>query len=471
MERVSPRIRYRFADFTLSRTRRVLLREGREVPLIPRYLDLLLLLVERREEALHKREILDRVWSEVIVSDGALSQAVRTLRRTLHEEGSGRDFIRTVSRHGYQFVCPVVEEPESEEGQGSTSGEGSQGLPGRAEPDAGSGAPDSRAGPLERLLAPASTDEERREAAETLHDLGTEEALRRVAGRPGSAQAWAYLRDTRWDVPGAGRVPLSAAPLRWAAWSGLAALRLRRAKRLAGERWAAASFGGAAAGLLAGTTGGFALAGLRGQPVEPGLVASLALVGATVGALGAAGVGSGLAAAEALIRSRRTLALMVLAALSGGLTGALAHALVRGLLGAVLGQDFPALGGGPEGLAIGAAAGLGYGLATPRPSGGMATPHGSQRLIAAASTAVACALVAAGVSALGGQLGGASLDTIARSFPTSRVRLDALGTLLGEPGFGPRTRGALSAFEGLLFGAGLALGLTRRPVPRDLNHS
>jgi len=83
---VSP-VRYRFADFTLSPARRSLRRGGREVPLIPRYLDLLLLLVEKRSVALHRQEIFDRVWADVVVSDGALSQAVRTLRRTLGEDG------------------------------------------------------------------------------------------------------------------------------------------------------------------------------------------------------------------------------------------------------------------------------------------------------------------------------------------------------------------------------------------------
>src|SRR5512142_2564153 len=105
------RPRYRFAEFTLSPARRALLRGGKEVPLIPRYLDLLLLLVERRSVALHRQEIFDRVWSDVVVSDGALSQAVRTLRRTLGESGD-RTFVRTVSRHGYQFVCPVIEEED-----------------------------------------------------------------------------------------------------------------------------------------------------------------------------------------------------------------------------------------------------------------------------------------------------------------------------------------------------------------------
>ena len=37
----------------------MLLRGGREVPLIPRYLDLLILLVQRRHEAVPRRDILD----------------------------------------------------------------------------------------------------------------------------------------------------------------------------------------------------------------------------------------------------------------------------------------------------------------------------------------------------------------------------------------------------------------------------
>ena len=56
--------RYRFAEFVLSPSRRVLLRRGTEVPLIPRYFDLLVLLVSRRNEAIHRREILDVVWSD-----------------------------------------------------------------------------------------------------------------------------------------------------------------------------------------------------------------------------------------------------------------------------------------------------------------------------------------------------------------------------------------------------------------------
>ena len=108
-------MRYRFSDFTLSPRKRLLIRNGQQLPLIPRYLDLLIFLIERRRDAVHRREIFDRVWSDVIVSDSALSQAIRTLRRTLGDDPREPRFIRTVSRHGYQFTCPdVIEEPDED---------------------------------------------------------------------------------------------------------------------------------------------------------------------------------------------------------------------------------------------------------------------------------------------------------------------------------------------------------------------
>ena len=100
----------------------MLLRDGRPLTLIPRYFDLLLFLVERRSDAVHRRDIFDNVWADVIVSDSALSQAIRTLRRTLGDDSREPVFIRTVSRHGYQFVCAGVIE-EVDDGRESAAGQ------------------------------------------------------------------------------------------------------------------------------------------------------------------------------------------------------------------------------------------------------------------------------------------------------------------------------------------------------------
>ena len=481
--------RYRFSGHTLSPARRTLVRNGRELPLIPRCFDLLVLLVERRNEALSRQEILDAVWSDVVVTDGALSQAVRTLRRTLGDDPRAPTFIRTVQRHGYRFVCDdVVEEPDEGPPQWPR---GARGLElenedAVEEPDEEPPAPTSAAvaqparvpterdanasieQALEALLEDDAGDAEsadvrRRQAAEILHQLGTAEALDRLDRREGHAVARAYLRDTRWDVPGAGPVPLLGHPGWLAAAYVLFLLRIRRGARLAGRRWTAAAAGGAVAGALGGFLGGLVLRFGPGSTAGDGVVAMLPLLGTAIGGVAAAGVGAGLAAAEAAFRARRRLALAVAGASSGLAIGATAHFVGRLVLEGLFGRDLSPLTGAVEGLVLGGAVGLGYGLATPTVEGGMATPQGLVRVRVALLTGLACALAAGMLGWSGRFLGAMSLDFMAQSFPGSQVGLAPLARLLGEQEPGVVTRVAISVFEGLLFGSGLAAGLTRRP--------
>ena len=450
--------RYRFGPFVLSPRMRVLLRGSEELRLIPRYFDLLLLLVERRPEAVHRREIFDAVWSDVVVSDSALTQAVRTLRRTLGDDPRDPQYIRTVSRHGYRFVCAQVAlEPDD----GSA-------LPGPGPPGPTSSAPEGRLETAVDLLlsSPAATEEDdvaRREAAEILHQAGTQEALARLDGRPGHERARAHLRDSRWDVLGAGPVPLLGVPGGVRALMILFGLRLRRASRLAQERCLRASFGGGAAGLFAGLLGGTVLwlgPGSRANSTAPVV---LAFLGGVVGALGAAGVGAGLAAAEVLVRSWRRLSLCLFGALGGGTVGVLAHGIGQWTVRGLFGRDLSPVGGGFEGLFVGGAVGWAYATATPRSEGGMATPRGADRLRVALATGAAGSLAAACLAATGSHLGAMSLDFMTRSFPNALVSFDPLARLLGESTPGTVTRIVIGAGEGLLFGFGLAWGLTRRP--------
>ncbi len=394
-----------------------------------------------------------------MVSDGALSQAVRSLRRALGDDPREPRFIRTVSRHGYQFVgSRVLEETD----EGPLGGEERRAPRSSLETQP----VDDPFAPALRDLTAGPDEDTRRQAAETLHSLGTAEALRRLDGLPGHAEGRALMRDARWDSPIAGRVPLVGTPDGWAAAGVLVGMRLALEARLAAARWLGAVVGGAAAGLVGGLAGGLLLRASPGAHVGGHLLVVFGLIGSVVGGLGAAGVGAGLAAAETLARSNRGPALVVLGALGGGSIGALTHAVARWTLKGVFGHDLSALGGGLEGLAIGAAAGLGYAMSTRRPEGGMAAPRGRARLGAALATAASCAIVAVALTRAGGRLGGVSLDAIARSFEASQVGLAPLARLFGEAELGPATRSFLAAYEGGLFGIGLALGLTRRPGAR-----
>ena len=447
-------IRYRFSDFTLSRRRRLLLREGREVPLIPRYFDLLVLLLERRHEAVHRRDIFDCVWTDVIVSDSALSQAVRTLRRTLGDDSREPRFIRTVARHGYRFVFADVVE-EDDDGvwpePATVSQRQSLNEPGDAyEPL------------LDRLTRADATEDDRHEAAELLHALGTSDALSRLGTRPGHASARARLRDARWDAPGAGPVPVLGAPAPLAVTREVVRLRLRRAARIAARRWAGAAAGGGLAGVVAGAAGGLILATAPGSAATLDIAPVLAVIGGACGAMGGAGVGAGLSFAEASARSQRAVALIASGALGGGAVGVAVQWLTRWTLATLFGIGV-AVGGGIEGLVIGAAAGAGYAIATRKTEGGMAAPRGRSRLRAALVPALLCGLAGVALTLAGHPLAGGTIHAIADAADGSRATLAPLGRLIGEPDFGPLSRALLALGEGGMFGLGLAYGLMRRP--------
>jgi hypothetical protein len=173
-------------------------------------------------------------------------------------------------------------------------------------------------------------------------------------------------------------------------------------------------------------------------------------------------VGAGLSVAESIARSKRVLILICGASLGGGLAGFLAQWMSRWSLAALVGVRTE-IGGGIEGLAIGAAAGLGYGLATSLSQGGLAAPRGRKRWSAVSATAAACGLAALSLALAGRPLVGGTIHYIANASAGSQASLTALGRFIGESDFGPLTAAVVATGEGALFGAGLALGLTRRP--------
>jgi DNA-binding winged helix-turn-helix (wHTH) protein len=98
---------FRFDRFLLDPADRQLSRDGAPVELNARYLDALSLLVSEAGRLVTKDRFLDEVWRGVPVTDEALTQCIRTLRRQLGDDAARPRFIETVPKHGYRFVAPV----------------------------------------------------------------------------------------------------------------------------------------------------------------------------------------------------------------------------------------------------------------------------------------------------------------------------------------------------------------------------
>ena len=72
-----------------------------------RYLDALALLVREQGRLVSKDRFLDEVWRGIPVTDEALTQCIKTLRRQLGDDAALPRFIETVPKHGYRFIAPV----------------------------------------------------------------------------------------------------------------------------------------------------------------------------------------------------------------------------------------------------------------------------------------------------------------------------------------------------------------------------
>ncbi len=338
--------RFRFDRFTLDPGDRQLRRDDAPVELNARYLDALGLLVGQAGKLVSKDRFHDEVWRGVPVTDEALTQCIKTLRRQLGDDAGNPRFIETVPKHGYRFIAPV------------------------------------------ELLD----------------------------GQAAAAPAVASSRQRKFALIGS-----------------------------------AGTLGGAAAGLAGGIFYGFLGAS---QPLEPGMGAAsvltvLASICVVVATIGAAGVAFGIAGAA--FASGGKWQWSVVGGAAGGLVvGAIVKLLGVDAFNLLFGRSPGDITGAGEGLLLGAAVGLGVWLGTRGER-----PLSLRRGVATAGVAGAAA--GALIPLLGGRMMAGSLDQLARGFPGSRLRIDQVGGLLGEGGFGPISHVVTGGLEGMLF-AGCVVG-------------
>ena len=100
---------YRFENFYLDASNRRLLRDGDPVALNSKYFDVLLLLVSRCGRLVEKPTIFEEIWSGVFVTDAALTQCIKDIRKQLGDDAANPRFIKTVPKHGYVFIGEVTE--------------------------------------------------------------------------------------------------------------------------------------------------------------------------------------------------------------------------------------------------------------------------------------------------------------------------------------------------------------------------
>ncbi len=142
---------FRFDRFRLDPASRLLRCGETKLDVPRRVFDCLVCLIEHRERAVSRDELIEVVWKRSNVSDNQLAHVIATARRLLDDDGSIQRFIRTVPGFGYHWVEPVEVDPDPPCEAGSTHGHAQAGAESDSFPAQAVSAPES-----DGIEAPAS---------------------------------------------------------------------------------------------------------------------------------------------------------------------------------------------------------------------------------------------------------------------------------------------------------------------------
>lgn len=100
---------FQIDDFRLDVAARTLTHSGVVIALPPKAFDCIVYLIDHRDRAVGRDELIAAVWGKVDVSDGVLGQTILLARRAFDDTGKEQHVIRTVIRFGYQWLAPLAE--------------------------------------------------------------------------------------------------------------------------------------------------------------------------------------------------------------------------------------------------------------------------------------------------------------------------------------------------------------------------
>lgn len=98
---------YEFGPFRLDLSERLLLRNGKVVPLAPKLFETLEILVGNSGRLMGKDDLLHKLWPNSFAQESSLAQNIFQLRKALRD--TTQQYIETIPRRGYRFLASVRE--------------------------------------------------------------------------------------------------------------------------------------------------------------------------------------------------------------------------------------------------------------------------------------------------------------------------------------------------------------------------
>ena len=110
-----------FQSFRLDSANQCLWRGEERVQITPKAFDVLRYIVENAGRLVTQDELLEALWPETYVNQEVLRKYILEIRKVLGDRPEKPAFIETVTKRGYRFIAPVVDESADEPSDFSTT--------------------------------------------------------------------------------------------------------------------------------------------------------------------------------------------------------------------------------------------------------------------------------------------------------------------------------------------------------------
>ena len=98
---------YEFGDVRVDPVAFRVLKAGQPVSVEPKAFEVLLYLVQNPGRLVEKKELLEQVWPNTVVTESAMTRVIADLRRALGDTAREAHYIETVPTKGYRFIATV----------------------------------------------------------------------------------------------------------------------------------------------------------------------------------------------------------------------------------------------------------------------------------------------------------------------------------------------------------------------------
>ncbi len=96
-----------FGPFRLDRAAQELTRDGAAVAIEPQSLRVLEHLIRHRDRVVSRDDLISAIWGGRVVTDWAVSAAIKAVRAALNDDGHPKRYLKTVHARGFRFVGEV----------------------------------------------------------------------------------------------------------------------------------------------------------------------------------------------------------------------------------------------------------------------------------------------------------------------------------------------------------------------------